>query len=618
MNEARQARRARRTAAAGIVLAGLVNLVSGLMPRVGHRMRLVQDGVPLALTQTGHVLTVIAGLTLLQLGRGVRRGQRLSWLAALVTLLVALVGHLAKGVDLDESIVGIVLAGYLVLRRRHFQADNDAESLRLGMLTLLGGAVGGVVIAIVSLWAARSELSLRAAASAAVERMFGFASTPVPGRVGHILEAVMPAFGLAVAASAGWLVVRPRRRPRPQDAATEGEAWRIVHEHGADTLAYFALRDDKHHFVHGDTLVAYGVFNGVCLVSPDPVGPPAELTQAWRAFRAFVDEQGWSLAVLGAGHTWLPIYEQSGMDERYIGDEAVVDVQSFSLQGGDMKGLRQAVNRIAKYGYTISFHDPATIDRTLSMALRSLMSESRKGNVERGFSMTLSRIFDERDVGLLLAVCHAADGAPVAFCQYVPAGDLHGYSLDLMRRSTDAHPNGLTDFVIVKTIEHLRDLGCGGLSLNFATMRAVIARETGDDIGQRLQRWFLDRMSDSMQIESLWKYNAKFEPTWRPRYVVYDAAEHLPTIVVAMAKAESWWEIPLIGSLFRPDDTRRGRAEQPDDSRAGGPTPTPTRSPSPTPTPTRTPTPTPTATLSPTSAPADGPDVGDRSPTSPG
>ena len=65
------------------------------------------------------------------------------------------------------------------------------------------------------------------------------------------------------------------------------------------------------------------------------------------------------MAVLAASDAWLPIYEASGMSHRYIGDEAVVDTEAFSLSGGAMKGLRQAVNRIANHGYTIAFHDPA-------------------------------------------------------------------------------------------------------------------------------------------------------------------------------------------------------------------------------------------------------------------
>jgi len=201
---------------------------------------------------------------------------------------------------------------------------------------------------------------------------------------------------------------------------------------------------------------------------------------------------------------------------------------------------------MAKYGYRVDFHDPAHLAPELEHKLRALMSESRRGEVERGFSMTLGRVFSHHDDGLLLAVCIGPSGEPAAFCQYVPAADIDGYSLDLMRRSeSDEHLNGLTDFVVVRTIEYLREHGQRGLGLNFAVMRSVLAHETGEGIGHRIERWMLGWLSDSMQIESLWKYNAKFDPDWHPRYAVYDSAENFLTSAIAVAKAESFWELPL-------------------------------------------------------------------------
>ena len=108
--------------------------------------------------------------------------------------------------------------------------------------------------------------------------------------------------------------------------------------------------------------------------------------------------------------------------------------------------------------------------------------------------MTLGRIFDDHDTGLLLAICSGSDGRPAAFCQFVPAAGIDGYSLDLMRRDTDEHPNGLTDFVLVETIRHLRAQGNKGLGLNFATLRGVLAQERGHGIAQRVQRRLPSRL----------------------------------------------------------------------------------------------------------------------------
>ena len=175
------------------------------------------------------------------------------------------------------------------------------------------------------------------------------------------------------------------------------------------------------------------------------------------------------------------------MHDLYLGDEAVVRVKNFSLEGGGSKGLRQAVKRVARNGYTITFHDPARVAPGLALELQDVMTKSRRGGVERGFSMTLGRIFDVADRGLLLAVVHGPTpdgvgepGPAVAFCQYVPAPAIKGFSLDLMRRDNGEHPNGLIDFAIVETIDYLTEGGYGGLGLNFATMCAVLAGETGD------------------------------------------------------------------------------------------------------------------------------------------
>jgi lysylphosphatidylglycerol synthetase-like protein (DUF2156 family) len=256
---------------------------------------------------------------------------------------------------------------------------------------------------------------------------------------------------------------------------------------------------------------------------------------------------------MAACEDWLPAYRASGMHDLYIGDEAVVDVRRFTLEGKQHKSLRQSVGRVEKAGYSVEFFDPSRLDGALRDELRALMTESRKGDVERGFSMTLGRAFEPDDRGLLLAVAFDAEHRAAGFCQFVPARAINGWSLDLMRRSESrAVPNGLTEFIVTQTIAHLRSGGSVGLALNFATFRAVLASETGDKLRNRAQKWFLERMSDSMQIESLWSFNEKFQPEWHPRFACYDSPEHLIGASIAVARAESFFELPVIGRLFMP------------------------------------------------------------------
>jgi len=565
----RAQRRVRRVAASALAVAGLLNLASSFYPPQTGRLAVVGRLVPLAVPRAATALVALSGLALLFVAGGVRRGNRLAWTVATSLLAGSALLHLVKGADVEEAASALVVAGYLLLHRGAFRAGIDRPLLRRGLATLVGGAVGVTALSTAVLEASTAirhhhRLPLGRALSAVLERLGGMRGIPLPARTDDFLSPALGAVGAGLALFAVVLALRPivsRRRHETGD--TMERAREVVVASGRGTLDYFALRSDKEHFFSGRSMVAYGLYGSVCLVSPDPIGPVGEREAVWADFRRLADAKGWILAVMGAGEEWLPTYRAAGMYDMYVGDEAVVDVTRFSLEGGTHKGLRQAVNRIARNGYTISFHDPAAIEPALESALHQVMTKSRRGDVERGFSMTLGRVFSPDDRGLLLAVASAADGHPVAFCQFVPAPGINGYSLDLMRRDDGEHPNGLLDFVVVETVRHLRDLGHSGLGLNFATMRAVLAGESGDTLTQRVERWLLKRMSDSMQIESLWRFNAKFDPDWLPRYAVYDSPEHALPAAIAVARAESFWELPVIGRFLKPEAKPDAPAQEP-------------------------------------------------------
>ncbi len=584
-SEVPRRRLVRRVAALFVAGTGFVTLVSALSDPVRDRLDVVRTIFPLVVPETAAVLTALAGVGLLLLARGVRRGQHRAWLVCQLVLAVAAVLHLVKGADIEETLVAVSVASFLGVNRASFRAATDNPPARRGIavvgLAAATSIIAGTLGLKISTWIGAASgggyhfhLSWIQAFQAIVERMVGVGHVFLPPRIDEFVSPAAVAVGIGLVGITLALCFRPvviRARHRNQAAGSDdsgrtdlARARAIMARHGSGTLDYFALRTDKELFFWGDTVVAYAVYGGVCLVSPDPIGPVAEREEAWRAFRAFVDTRGWALGGLGVGEEWLPVYRATGMHDLYVGDEGVVRTERFTLDGGRFKGLRQAVNRVAKYGYTITFHDPSELDPELRDQLRAVMTKSRRGDVERGFSMTLGRVFEPDDKDLLLAVVHAPRPAapeggenekaapPVAFCQYVPAPGIGGYSLDLMRRDDGEHPNGLIDFAVVETIRYLQARGGGGLGLNFATMRAVLAGEAGEGLTTRIQAWLFRRMGDSMQIESLWKFNAKFDPDWQPRYAIYDAPENALATAVAMARAESFWELPVIGRFLVP------------------------------------------------------------------
>ena len=559
-------RLARRIAASIVVAVGFLSLVSALSDPFRDRLDMVRALFPLYIPETAAALAALGGVGLIALARGIRRGQRRAWVVCQILLLTIAVLHLIKGVDVEVTLGALAVAAYLWVQRASFQAKTDVAQLRRGLTTVLAAAlltgVAGAVAVEFSVAVNRRDhrfhISWGRAMEASFERMVGLSTVALPKRLNEFFTPAL--ITASVGLTLAFLVVlfRPvvlrRQSALPAAAVVSGSgaaaagngagsastaggsldrARAVVAAYGSGTLDYFALRPDKDFFFWGDTVVAFGVYGGVCLVSPDPIGPVAEREDTWRAFRRYVDDQGWAWAASAPARSGFPSTDRRACTTSTSVMRGSCAPPASPWRGAGSKGCDRRSTASPSTATASASTTLPTCRRACGAELTTVMTKSRRGEVERGFSMTLGRAFDPDDAGLLIAVVHgpappdSPDGAlgpAVAFCQYVPAPGIGGYSLDLMRRDDGDHPNGLIDFAVVETIKELKARGGDGLGLNFATMRAVLAGEAGEGLAQKVQAWALRRMGDSMQIESLWKFNAKFDPDWQPRYAVYDAA----------------------------------------------------------------------------------------------
>ena len=262
----------------------ILNVSSAVTPPLATRLRWLLDLAPVEVPQAAGSALVFASIALLVIARGLRRGMRHTWIAAMALLAVSLLTNLTKGLDVEEAACTAAVA-YALFRYRHaFRVRPAPTAFRRAALVAVTGVagavtVGGVLVALVGAHHRTGDDSVTAPA----ERLAGNAALPLPAASPFVTPA-LAALGIAVVAAVGWILVAPHRRRAQSPAehrAEREQARAIVARHGADTLAYFALRDDKDWFFTGHSVVAYAVRNGVCLVSPDPIGPPEERADAW-------------------------------------------------------------------------------------------------------------------------------------------------------------------------------------------------------------------------------------------------------------------------------------------------------------------------------------------------
>nr|WP_083466844.1 bifunctional lysylphosphatidylglycerol synthetase/lysine--tRNA ligase LysX [Kibdelosporangium sp. MJ126-NF4]CEL18853.1 L-O-lysylphosphatidylglycerol synthase / Lysyl-tRNA synthetase (class II) related protein found fused to membrane protein [Kibdelosporangium sp. MJ126-NF4]CTQ95343.1 L-O-lysylphosphatidylglycerol synthase (EC 2.3.2.3) / Lysyl-tRNA synthetase (class II) related protein found fused to membrane protein [Kibdelosporangium sp. MJ126-NF4] len=506
---------------------------------------------------------VFISVVLLVLGAALRRRKR----AALWTLIIFEVGSVLTDLvyqvtfepdpDVDTAelmgwlianqVIGVTIIVILLNLRPAFSAQVAPGALRQSVAILLTGlatvtAAGWILTGpfpgtLKEVWEKLVWAGNHATGELLQLRPLGIGRGP--GWLGTLLDVL----GALVAVAAVYMFFRGVRSARHLAPDEELQVRQLLAEHGErDSLGYFATRRDKSVVFapNGRAAVTYRVLGGVSIASGDPVGDPEAWRQAVEVWLTEVHRYGWAAGVLGASEDGAKVYTAAGLKALEIGDEAILDVRAFTLSGPERRSVRQAVNRIERAGYTCMVRRHSEIPESEMETLRSAAQHWRGAQTERGFSMALGRLGDAADGRCVMVEAYDLAGRLRGLLSFVPWGR-RGLSLDLMRRDRDAG-NGLNEFMLNAVIEASGKLGAQRISLNFAMFRAVF--EGGERIGAgpvlRAWRAILGVFSRFLQLESLYRSNAKYGPDWEPRFLCYSRTRRLPKVGIVAGALEGF------------------------------------------------------------------------------
>ncbi|WP_069631393.1 phosphatidylglycerol lysyltransferase domain-containing protein, partial [Streptomyces griseus] len=538
-------------------VVGLIDVAAGVFPRFRHsRMHTLAEVLPGALGPFAAALSLSAGMLLLLLAHGLKRHKRRAWRAAVILLPAGAAAQFAYRHSIVGVIVSLTLCWLLVRHRDQFRALPDPRSRwrALANFVLLGAGSLGLGLIIVSVHPGRviGDPSIADRLQHVLYGLFGVEG-PIDyaGRTGWTVAYSLGALGLLTAVTTIYLAFRPEHPAARLTEDDESRLRALLERHGGrDSLGHFALRRDKGVVFSpsGKAAVCYRVVSGVMLAGGDPIGD----VEAWPgAIERFMDEaraHSWTPAVMGCSETGGQVWtRETGLTALELGDEAVVDVADFSLSGRAMRNVRQMVKRIERNGYETRVRRARDIGDTELDRIRRAAADWRGTDTERGFSMALGRIGDPADGDCVIATAHltgsGTDDSPhgdlKAVLHFVPWGR-DGMSLELMRRDRSADP-GMNELLIVASLQAAGKLGVERVSLNFAMFRSALARGERLGAGPVLRCWrgLLIFLSRWFQIESLYKFNAKFKPRWEPRFVVFRTSRDLPRIGIAAMRGRS-------------------------------------------------------------------------------
>ncbi|GAA0685052.1 phosphatidylglycerol lysyltransferase domain-containing protein [Kitasatospora atroaurantiaca] len=543
------------------LVIGLLDIASAVFPKLRHtKMHSWAGQLPGGTTTLAAVGTLMVGTLLVLLAHALRRRKRRAWRAVCVLLPVGAALHILRWHQIGPAVVSLTLFAVILVHRREFYAKADPRTrwravANLAVMGLFSVLLGMLIVSVHP----SSEIGNPGLLERLQETMYGLFGFdgPIDYRSDRITDLVaysLGALGLLTAFTSAYLLLRPEK-PEPELTPEDEVRVRgLLERHGArDSLGYFALRRDKSVLFSptGKAAISYRVVSGVMLASGDPVGDVEAWPGAIKVFMAEAREHAWVPAVMGCsevgGEVWT---REAGLDALELGDEAIVDATTFSLAGRAMRNVRQMVKRIERNGYSCKVRRVSELTLEEKRRIADAAARWRGTDTERGFSMALGRFGDVGDDECVVVTAHKApEEGEAAFgtgddlkavLHFVPWG-ADGISLELMRRDRAADP-GLNELLIVAALQAVPAMGIRRVSLNFAMFRSALARGERIGAGPVLRAWrgLLVFSSRWFQIESLYKFNAKFQPEWEPRFLVYPQTRDLPRIGFAAMQAEAF------------------------------------------------------------------------------
>ena len=543
--------RAPRIIGRAAYLVGIIDILANVLRPFKASAEKIDTYLPLIANSTAFATAVFTGVILIIVARGLIRRKRRAWGLTVAILIINLVSDLfrSRSHPLQLSIVAALLIALLLFRKEFYAVSDPTtkfQPVRAFLIGFIAVIVAGVFI-----------LYFRHAGQIVGNPSFGnILLTVLEGLIGvsgpveftseaisNTFDITLLFFGIATLIIPLWFFFRQVEKIKTMDSDDLETIKKLIkHDEEQDSLGYFATRKDKSVVWSSNKKagIAYRVQGGVMLASGDPFGEFSLWPEVIENFLQIAKEHAWTPAVMGAGDRGGEVWvEKAGMLAIEIGDEAIINVAEFSLEGRPISNVRQMVNRVKRKGYDTYTSKFVDLPAETQNELRNLAKLWRYGAPERGFSMSMDRFGELEDDQTYITIA-TLDNQIAGLLYFVPWGD-HKLSLDRMQRSKDAEL-GVNELMIVGTTLWAKENGITHISLNFAAFRSLFERANKISAGPitRGTRNIISFFSNWFQVESLYRFNAKFQPEWQPRYVIYPRTSELVKVGVAAIKAEKF------------------------------------------------------------------------------
>ena len=312
-----------------------------------------------------------------------------------------------------------------------------------------------------------------------------------------------------------------------------GDLERARAAHGRTHISCFVATEDKRAVaLPGGAVTAFRTVARVALCVGDPLAEPAAQPAAIAEFTQACSRRRWKPCFYQTSPELRDAYRAAGMRLIKFGEEAILDLDTFTLAVPERGNLRREVCRADRAGLTATVTPWAAAEPLLRAELEPVSRAwlQRRSNREMGFS--LGRFQETVDPGAWLVVVRGPGGKVHAFSSWLRLG-ADGIALDLVRRHPQAGP-GAVDLCLVEAIFEARRRGLRIASLGSVPCRDVLDDAPDGRLGHAVRRLLYGHGVAGYRYESLARFKHKFAPRWESRDIAFAGGLSAPRVLGAL------------------------------------------------------------------------------------
>ena len=509
-----------------IFISGFMDIVSAIAPGIPGRIRILEKLLPEVALNISNFFVFFTGLILIILSVYLLKGVKRAWRISIFLLALSVIAHITKGIDYEEasiSIVAIISLFYTYklynVKAMPMYRQNWWKIWSVGLVALLLCSVGGTYFLEKTHMGMDYSFIESVKASFRLIFLFDTSGYLPQSRFGHLFILFISVFSISLLVTAILFSLHPIFFT---DSAEEekdiNHARLLVQDYGKSALDYFKYYPDKLLFFSSDGFLAYKIQGSYAVVLELPVcSDEAAVLPLIEEFEKYCYGNGLRTFYYRIPEASVSMFRDLKKKVLFIGQEAILDLEKFTLSGSKMHPLRNAINKAKNSGYTFHIYPPEIKDGILQKFQQvsdAWLKSPGKSELVFSQGMFIPELIKKTTV---MAIENPEEKV-VAFLNIVPDYVKEEGTYDLIRMTEDA-PTGIIYFLLTEMFVWFKAQGIKKVNLGMVAFAGMGEAKT---VTEKSMKFALERLRPLHHFKGQFQFKDKFDPVWVNKYLAYD------------------------------------------------------------------------------------------------